>query len=523
MSTKPVVQRALISTSDKTGLVEFAQQLAAMGIDIIATGGTAKLLRQSDLPIIEVASYTGFPEILGGRVKTLHPKIHGGLLGRRGLDDTEMESHAISPIDLLVVNLYPFQQTIAEADCTFPEAVEQIDIGGPTMLRAAAKNHDAVTVVVDPSDYPSIIAELKAHGHTNSETRRRLAYKTFTHTAHYDAAISQYFAQQLTDSTDTHFPDTFRPSFHKKFDCRYGENPHQAAAFYESTPPQAGSLAQASLLQGKPLSFNNLVDADAALACVRALNPEVAACVIVKHATPCGVAQSDQLVSAYQNAYATDATSAFGGIIAVNQTLDAPTATAITEQQFVEVILAPAVSDAALAILAQKKNCRVLQTGAPSIHHTHTLHSVSGGLLMQDSDQAVISASDLSVVTTRQPSDSELADLLFAWQVVRFVKSNAIVYAKDGMTLGIGSGQTSRVFSARIAVQKASDAGLSLDNTVLASDAFFPFADGIEVAAAAGIKAIIQPGGSKRDPEVIAAANQAGMAMVFTGTRHFRH
>lgn len=526
MSTKPSIKRALISTSNKQGLVEFAQQLCRLKVEIIATGGTAQLLIKNHIPIIEVADYTGFPEIMNGRVKTLHPKIHGGILARHGIDDEVLAQHQIPFIDLVVVNLYPFQQTISQPKCTFSQAIEQIDIGGPTLLRAAAKNHQFVTVIVDPNDYPILLDEINQYGCSLAATRKRLANKTFQHTAAYDAAIAQFLKEQLSspEAKNDLFPKQTSIQLNKQYDLRYGENPHQQAACYrQNSVTTTGSLSAAKLMQGKPLSYNNLIDADAALNCVQSFTT-APACVIVKHATPCGVALGNDLNEAYQKALQTDPTSAFGGIIAVNQTLDEKTIATLINKQFIEVLLAPDYTNTALNLLANKPNIRVLAFGQvtnqrPSLQY----HSISGGMLIQQTDQLQIQKTDLHIVTKRQPSIREWDDLLFAWQVVKYVKSNAIVYAKDGATYGIGTGQTSRVFSAKIAIIKAEEAKLPLSGTVMASDAFFPFADGIEIAAAAGITAVIQPGGSKRDSEVIAAANQANLAMVFTGARHFRH
>ncbi len=524
MQTHRPIERALISTSDKTGLVEFVKQLVKQGIEILATGGTAELLKKNDISVVDVAGYTGFPEIMDGRVKTLHPKIHGGLLGRRGTDDDVMDSHQIKPIDLLVVNLYPFEQTIAKPDCQFAEAIENIDIGGPTMLRSAAKNFADVTVVIDPSDYAKVLTEIQTGGITQLETRRHLAQKVFQQLAHYNQAIATYLQNEAATENER-FPTTFTPRFSKQADLRYGENPHQQAALYHSDNAQPGTLAAAKQLQGKPLSFNNMIDSDCALRCVQDLNENLPGCCIVKHATPCGVGQGSSTLAAYEKAYATDPQSAFGGIIAFNTTLDASTAEKITAQQFVEVLLAPAVTPEALTILASKKNMRVLIVDAPlsSQQPALHLHSISGGLLVQEEDHGHIAIDDLKVVTTRQPTATELNDLYFAWQVVKFVKSNAILFAKDHATLGIGTGQTSRVFASEIAALRANMADLPLAGSVMASDAFFPFADGLEIAAKNGITAVIQPGGSKRDNEVIAAANAANMAMVFTGMRHFRH
>lgn len=511
MIAKPSIKRALISTSDKEGLAFFASQLHQLGIEIIATGGTAKLLRDANIPIINVKAVTGFPEMMDGRVKTLHPKIHGALLARRGIDDEALKEHNIIPIDLVVVNLYPFQKTIAQPNCTLEDAIENIDIGGPTMLRAAAKNNERVTVVVDPNDYPGILEEIQKEGNTTLKTRQRLAQKVFAHTAEYDAAIANYLNTETLNLT-----------LHKKDELRYGENPHQQATLYSLNSTE-GTLTQAKQYQGKQLSFNNLMDSNAALLCVRALDQNPG-CVIVKHATPCGVAQGNSLEKAYLKALATDAMSAFGGIIAFNTRCDATTAKAILDKQFAEVILAPSFDDDALTLFAKKKNLRILATGTENQStNKKTFHSISGGLLIQDADEEADDPESFNIVTKRQPTPTELTDCLFAWRVVRYVKSNAIVYAKDCQTLGIGTGQTSRVFSASIAALKAKEAGLSLEGAAVASDAFYPFADGIEVAAKQGITAVIQPGGSMRDDEVIAAADKLNLAMIFTHVRHFRH
>ena len=527
--SKMTISRALISVSDKSNLVAFAQALQQLNIEILATGGTAQQLKDNGINITDVSAHTGFPEIMDGRVKTLHPKIHGGILARRGLDDETLAAHDITPIDLVVVNLYPFQQTIAKPTTDLATAIENIDIGGPTMLRSAAKNHEYVTVIVDPHDYQTVIDELKQSGDTQLYTRRHLAQKTFAHTAHYDSVIASYLAQQciLENNPANHpLPESFQPQYRKTLALRYGENPHQAAAFYRDNDNTEinGTLGHATTLQGKPLSYNNMVDTDAALACVQGLDATQPGCVIVKHATPCGVAQAPTLCEAYQKAFSTDSTSAFGGIIACNQTLDVNTAQTIFDQQFAEVIIAPHVDDEAARILSAKKNLRVLSCGYLPTHYDQlNLKSISGGLLIQSRDQLNLDNKAYQVVTERQPSAAELNELYFAWRVVQFVKSNAIVYANNQRTLGIGTGQTSRVFSAEIAALKAQQAGLSLTGAVMASDAFFPFADGVEVAAAAGITAVIQPGGSKRDPEVIAVANKLGLAMVMTGVRHFLH
>ena len=516
------VKRALVSVSDKTGVVAFCQGLQDLGIEILSTGGTAKILEQNGIKVTEVADYTGFPEIMAGRVKTLHPRIHGGILGRRGVDEAEMAQHGIEPIDLVAVNLYPFTRVIREPDCDYARAVEHIDIGGPAMIRAAAKNHAAVGVIVDPGDYGRVLEALRLNLCALPDViRLELAVKAFQHTAAYDSAIAAYLEKVF--NPDAALPPALEISATRARELRYGENPHQRAALYQETEPPPGTLGHARQLQGKPLSYNNLADADAALACVQSFRTRPA-CVIVKHANPCGVAEADTLKEAYERAFATDPTSAFGGIIAFNQTLDADTAAAILDRQFVEVIIAPSVADEAKAVLAGKANIRVLACGmweppGPELEY----RKISGGLLVQDKDIAMIDESDLKVVTQRKPSTDELADLLFAWRVVKYVKSNAIVYARERRTLGIGAGQMSRVWSAKIGILKAQDAGLSVAGSVMASDAFFPFRDGVDAAAEAGITAIIQPGGSIRDPEVIAAADEAGIAMVFTGVRHFRH
>ncbi len=517
------IKRALISVSDKSGVAEFARQLHGLGVEILSTGGTAKLLADAGIPVIEVSDYTGFPEMMDGRVKTLHPKVHGGILGRRGIDDGVMREHAIPPIDLVVVNLYPFEQTVAKPGCDLPTAIENIDIGGPTMLRAAAKNHAAVTVVVDAEDYATVLAEMRANsGSVSDATRYSLAVKTFEHTARYDGAIANYLGARNLPESDGAFSRTFNLQFRHVQSMRYGENPHQNAAFYVEHKTTEASVATARQLQGKELSYNNVADTDAALECVKSFN-EGPACVIVKHANPCGVAFGANLLEAYDRAYKTDPESAFGGIIAFNGELDVATAQAIAERQFVEVIIAPEVSAAALEVLAAKKNVRVLACGFWSKAPAQRLDfkRVTGGLLVQDADLAL--TADIKVVTQRAPSDKQMKDLMFAWRVAKFVKSNAIVYAREAMTIGVGAGQMSRVNSARIAGIKAEHAGLEVKGSVMASDAFFPFRDGIDQAAAAGIAAVIQPGGSMRDEEVIAAADEHGMAMVFTGMRHFRH
>ena len=517
------ITRALISVSDKTGVVEFAQGLSQAGVEILSTGGTARLLQENGIPVTEVSDYTGFPEMMDGRVKTLHPKIHGGILGRRDIDDAVMAEHGIQPIDLVAVNLYPFEKTVADPDCDLETAIENIDIGGPTMIRAAAKNHHDVAVVVDPLDYARVLSEMKQNDNALSdETRFRLAVKTFEHTARYDGAIANFLGS-IEPSGERHdFPHTINLQFRQVQTMRYGENPHQKAAFFVEHELEEASVATARQLQGKELSYNNIGDTDAALECVKQFD-EGPACVIVKHANPCGVAIGGSLLEAYDRAYATDPESAFGGIIAFNRELDAETASAIVERQFVEVIIAPRVSQAAAEAVAAKKNVRLLECGdwPDSPAQRLDFKRVNGGLLVQDADLALYN--ELTVVTRREPTEQEMADLLFTWRVAKFVKSNAIVYGKEKMTIGVGAGQMSRVNSARIAAIKAEQAGLEVPGSVMASDAFFPFRDGIDNAAQAGIAAVIQPGGSMRDEEVIAAADEHGMAMVFTGMRHFRH
>jgi len=523
------VRRALISVSDKDGIVDLASALAARGVELLSTGGTYRLLQEAGLEVTEVSQHTGFPEIMAGRVKTLHPKIHGGILARRGEDDAVMAEHGIAPIDMVVVNLYPFEATVAKPGCDLPTAIENIDIGGPGMLRAAAKNHAHVTVVTRAADYARVVEALEANdGQVPAALRRDLAVRAFEHTAAYDGAIANYLGAQLPnddgsdgDGADTH-GRTLNLQFHKVQDLRYGENPHQGAAFYRERDPQPGSLAAARQIQGKALSFNNIADTDAALDCVRQF--ETTACVIVKHANPCGVAVGESCLAAYERAYATDPESAFGGIIAFNRELDESAARAIIGQQFVEVIIAPAVSEAAATALATKGNVRVLVTGdTASPTGGADYKRVGGGLLVQDRDTAVIGEADLKVVSRRAPDAGQLDNLLFAWKVAKYVKSNAIVYARDGQTIGVGAGQMSRVNSARIGIIKAEHAGLAVAGSVMASDAFFPFRDGIDNAAAAGVSAVIQPGGSMRDEEVIEAADEHDLAMVFTGVRHFRH
>ncbi|PLA73776.1 bifunctional phosphoribosylaminoimidazolecarboxamide formyltransferase/inosine monophosphate cyclohydrolase [Hydrogenovibrio sp. SC-1] len=519
---KPV-RRALISVSDKTGIIEFAESLVAMDIAILSTGGTYKALSEAGIAVTEVSDYTGFPEMMDGRVKTLHPKIHGGLLGRRGIDDDVMQAHNIDPIDMVVVNLYPFEATVANPDCALEDAVENIDIGGPTMLRSAAKNHKDVAVVTDPNDYAPILSELQNNeGQLCHATRFDLAIKTFEQSARYDGAIANYFGALFSEDAEDTFPRTYNTQFVKKQSMRYGENPHQKAAFYTERQPAEASISTATQIQGKALSFNNIADTDAALELVKTFDET--ACVIVKHANPCGVAVGSTAFEAYERAFKTDPTSAFGGIIAFNTELDATTARAIVERQFVEVIIAPSVSEEAKAVVEAKQNVRLLacgELGQPLAAYDYK--RVTGGLLVQDRDLGMVTADDLKVVTEKAPTEKQMQDLLFAWKVAKFVKSNAIVYVKDGMTIGVGAGQMSRVYSAKIAGIKAADEGLVVPGSVMASDAFFPFRDGIDAAAAAGITAVIHPGGSMRDQEVIDAANEHGIAMVFTGMRHFKH
>ena len=517
------IKRALLSVSDKTGLVDFARALVARKVEILSTGGTARALRDAGITVIDVGTYTGFPEIMDGRVKTLHPRVHGGLLGRRGVDDAVMEKHDIPRIDLLAVNLYPFAATVAKPDCTYAEAIENIDIGGPAMVRAASKNHESVTVIVDPADYRHVLADLEANdGATSIDTRTELAAKAFAHTAKYDTMVSAYLLGREANA-DESFPDTLPLVFEKVQDLRYGENPHQRAAFYRETSPSGSCIATARMLQGKELSFNNIADTDTAVECVRVFTEP--ACVIVKHANPCGVATSTSLHDAYDRAYRTDPTSAFGGIIAFNRELDEETARSIVGRQFVEVIAAPSISAGAAAALAGKQNIRVLGIGTLTSRAASELEfrSVGGGLLAQSRDTALADPGTFRIVTQKKPTAAQYADLWFAWRVCKYVKSNAIVFARDGMTIGVGAGQMSRVYSTRVAALKAKDEGLTVEGSAMASDAFFPFRDGIDVAAEYGITAIVQPGGSKRDEEVIAAADEHGMTMAFTGMRHFRH
>ncbi|MFT7372651.1 MAG: phosphoribosylaminoimidazolecarboxamide formyltransferase/IMP cyclohydrolase [Oleiphilaceae bacterium] len=516
------INRALISVSDKTGIIEFAQALIAMDVEILSTGGTFKLLKANNIPAIEVSDYTGFPEMMDGRVKTLHPKIHGGILARRGQDDAVMQAHEIQAIDLVVVNLYPFKEATSKADCTLENAIENIDIGGPTMVRAAAKNHQYVNIVVNTADYSTVIAEMNTHNHcTQYKTRFDLAIKAFEHTAQYDGMIANYFGH-LVPGGNVDFPRTFNIQMTKAQDLRYGENPHQKGAFYIEDEIESASISAAKQLQGKELSFNNIADTDSALETVKLFDEP--SCVIVKHANPCGVATSNTILKAYEEAYATDPESAFGGIIAFNRELDAETAQSIVDRQFVEVLIAPSVNDEAKAIIATKKNLRLLEYG--SAHNSVSgfdYKRVNGGLLVQEKDLGVITQSNLTIVSKRQPTQHEIDDLLFTWKVAKMVKSNAIVYGKNAQTVGIGAGQMSRVNSARIAAIKAEHANLEVKGSMMASDAFFPFRDGIDNAAKAGVSGVIQPGGSMRDQEVIDAADENGLVMVFTGMRHFRH
>ena len=520
------LRRALLSVSDKTGLVELAQALAARGVELLSTGGTARALREAGLAVRDVSEATGFPEMMDGRVKTLHPVVHGGLLGRAGIDEAVMSEHGIDAIDLLVLNLYPFESVTAKADCTLADAVENIDIGGPAMLRSAAKNFARVAVATDPAQYAGIVEELEANeGTLSAKTRFALSVAAFNRVAQYDAAIGNYLSA-ITDATAevparAEFPAQMSTTFVKVMDLRYGENPHQSGAFYRDLYPVPGTLATFTQLQGKELSYNNLADADAAWECVRQF--DAPACVIVKHANPCGVATAAGCGEAYERAYATDPTSAFGGILAFNTTLDAATAKAILDRQFVEVLIAPNYEPAALDYCAKKANVRVLRIPHGDGMNNYDSKRIGSGLLLQSSDNRGMTAGELKQVSKRAPTEAELRDLLFAWRVAKYVKSNAIVYAKDGATIGVGAGQMSRVYSARIAGIKAADAGLVVPGSVMASDAFFPFRDGLDAAGEAGIRAVIQPGGSLRDAEVIAAADEHDIAMVFTGIRHFRH
>lgn len=523
------IRRALLSVSDKSGIIEFAKALSKRNVELLSTGGTAKLLIENQIPVIEVSDYTGFPEMMDGRVKTLHPKVHGGILGRREIDDSIMQQHQIQPIDMVVVNLYPFAQTVEKPNCTLDDAIENIDIGGPTMVRSAAKNHKDVAIVVDNNDYHQIITMMdENHNSLTFDYRFNLAIKAFEHTAKYDGMIANYFGKLVPpyfgdiEAPSGQFPRTLNLQYIKKQDMRYGENSHQHAAFYIEDTVKEASVSTATQLQGKALSYNNIADTDAALECVKEFSEP--ACVIVKHANPCGVAVSDSIMNAYLAAYQTDPTSAFGGIIAFNRKLDAQTAKAIIDRQFVEVIIAPQIDDDALSVLAVKKSVRVLICG----YWQHRIAGldfkrVNGGLLVQDRDLGMITDQDLKIVSKRTPTPQELIDALFCWKVAKFVKSNAIVYAKNKMTIGIGAGQMSRVYSAKIAGIKAQDENLQVVGSVMASDAFFPFRDGIDAAAAVGITCVIQPGGSIRDEEVIQAADEHNIAMIFTGMRHFRH
>ena len=517
------IKRALISVSDKTGIVEFAQSLNAQGVEILSTGGTYKLLCENKIPAIEISDYTGFPEMMSGRVKTLHPKVHGGILARRGIDDSVMAKHGINPIDMVVVNLYPFEQTVANPDCDLPTAIENIDIGGPTMVRAAAKNFKDVAIVVNANSYATVLAEMQANNAALSrDTRFDLCVQAYEHTSAYDGAIANYLGQKV-GAGEENFPRTFNLQYDKVQSMRYGENPHQKAAFYKEKNYTQASVTSAKQLQGKELSYNNVADTDAALETVKQFTAP--ACVIVKHANPCGVALGDNILHAYEKAFATDPESAFGGIIAFNQPLDGATAKAIVDKQFVEVIIAPHVTPEASDIVSAKKNVRLLECGEwqTNGNHVFDFKRITGGLLVQDRDDGIITEADLEIVTKRAPTEDEIRDLLFAWKVGKMVKSNAIIYAKNSQTIGVGAGQMSRVNSARIAGIKAEMAGFEVKGSVMASDAFFPFRDGIDNAASVGITAVIEPGGSMRDDEVIAAADEHGMAMVFTRMRHFRH
>jgi len=529
MDTPRPIKRALLSVSDKTGIVDFARSLAQKGVDILSTGGTAKLLVEHGIKVTEVSEYTGHPEIMDGRVKTLHPKVHGGILARRDIDEAVMAENNISAIDIVVVNLYPFANAVADENCSLENAIENIDIGGPTMVRAAAKNHKDVTIVVNANDYAPVLAEMEANNNSLTyQTRFDLAITAYEHTASYDGMIANYFGKMLpahhsVKGTDaSKFPRTFNSQFIKTEDLRYGENSHQQAAFYVEANPEEASVATATQLQGKALSYNNIADTDAALECVKEFDEP--ACVIVKHANPCGVSIGDNILAAYEGAYKTDPTSAFGGIIAFNRELDADTAEAIVSRQFVEVIIAPSISAAAAQIVSAKPNLRLLECGQWNTKTSGLdFKRVNGGLLVQDRDQGTVTSDDLTVVTKRQPTADELRDLQFCWKVAKYVKSNAIVYVKNSMTIGVGAGQMSRIYSAKVAGIKAADENLEVKGSVMASDAFFPFRDGLDAAAEAGITAVIQPGGSMRDDEVIAAADEHDIAMVFTGMRHFRH
>ena len=526
-----MIRTALLSVSDKNGIVPFAKALHAQGIKLISTGGTAKLLAENQLPVVEVSSLTQFPEMLDGRVKTLHPMVHGGLLARRDFPEhmAALKEHGIDTIDMLVINLYPFNETVAKESCSFEDAVENIDIGGPAMLRAAAKNHQDVTVLISPEDYAPVLAEMKAHNNTVSyKTNLALAKKVFAHTAQYDGAIANYLSA-LGDDLDhrarSSYPETLHLAFEKVQEMRYGENPHQSAAFFKDIAPVDGALANYKQLQGKELSYNNIADADSAWECVKSFSNNAggaAACVIIKHANPCGVAVGSNALEAYQKAFKTDPSSAFGGIIALNVPCDGAAAEAISKQ-FVEVLIAPSFSDEAKAIFAAKQNVRLLEIPLGNAFNTFDFKRVGGGLLVQSPDAKNVLENEMRVVSKRLPTPSEMNDMMFAWRVAKFVKSNAIVYCANGMTLGIGAGQMSRVDSARMASIKAENAGLSLKGSAVASDAFFPFRDGLDVVVNGGASCAIQPGGSMRDDEIIAAADEHGIAMIFTGTRHFRH
>lgn len=526
-----MIRSALLSVSDKNGIVPFAKALHDQGVKLISTGGTAKLLAENNLPVVEVSTLTKFPEMLDGRVKTLHPMVHGGLLARRNFPQhmTALKEHGIETIDMLVINLYPFNETVAKADCSFEDAVENIDIGGPAMLRAAAKNHQDVTVLISPDDYAPVLAEMKANNNTVSyKTNLALAKKVFAHTAQYDGAIANYLSalgDDLDHQSRSAFPETLHLAFEKVQEMRYGENPHQSAAFYKDIYPVDGALANYKQLQGKELSYNNIADADAAWECVKSFNGDAggaAACVIIKHANPCGVAVGANALEAYQKAFKTDPSSAFGGIIALNTPCDGAAAEAISKQ-FVEVLIAPGFSEEAKAIFAGKQNVRLLEIALGTSFNAFDFKRVGGGLLVQSPDAKNVLENEMRVVSKRLPTPSEMHDMMFAWRVAKFVKSNAIVYCANGMTLGIGAGQMSRVDSARMASIKAENAGLSLKGSAVASDAFFPFRDGLDVVVNGGASCAIQPGGSMRDDEIIAAANEHGIAMIFTGTRHFRH
>ena len=520
-----MIKQALISVSDKTGVLDLARALAALGVNILSTGGTARLLAGNGIAVTEVADYTGFPEMLDGRVKTLHPKIHGGILARRDFPEhaAALAAHAIPAIDMVVVNLYPFVQTVSRADCSLEDAIENIDIGGPAMLRSAAKNHKDVLVLCDPADYAPVLEALRSHGDVAYPARFALAKKVFAHTAQYDGSITNYFTSLGTDhqhATRSSYPATLNLHYEKVQEMRYGENPHQSAAFYRDLQPPAGALANYRQLQGKELSYNNIADADAAWECVKTFSET--ACVIIKHANPCGVAVGASVMEAYSKAFQTDPTSAFGGIIAFNQELDANAAEAVVKQ-FVEVLIAPAFSEGALRILAAKQNVRLLEIPLGAGLNLHDFKRVGGGLLVQGPDAKNVQLAELKVVSRKQPTPQQLQDMMFAWRVAKFVKSNAIVFCANGMTMGVGAGQMSRIDSARIAAIKAHNAGLSLVGTAVASDAFFPFRDGLDVVVEAGATCVIQPGGSMRDQEVIDAADEHGVVMMLTGTRHFRH